>query len=178
MLAALKTELGRLDEARRILTDLAGERFDFAAVPVNNDFLLSTALLAEVATACGDVQCSEGLYRLLQPHGQLNVDTLELSTGAVARYLGLLATALERDDDAARHFDQALEMNARMGAHPWLAHTQCDLARFLLGRGGRGDGDRAATLLKEASTASSELGLTALEEELQSLQFDRPARAR
>jgi len=48
------------------------------------------------------------------------------------------------------HFEDALEMNARMGARPWLAHTQRDYARMLLARDGSGDRERAYALLDHA----------------------------
>jgi DNA-binding SARP family transcriptional activator len=176
-LAALHAELGRRDEARQVLAGLAGEDFTFATLPVNNDLLLSTSLLAEAATACGDLRSAEGLYRILLPYAALNVDTLELSTGAVARYLGLLAAALERPDDAERHFDEAMAVNTRTGAGPWLAHAQGDLARLLLTRGRRGDGERAATLLEQAQATARELGLTELDKRLRSLDVDHPASA-
>ena len=65
------------------------------------------------------------LYELLLPYGdRVAVSYPEISTGSVARYLGLLAATMERWDDAERHFEDALEMNARIGARPWLAHTQ------------------------------------------------------
>ena len=50
--AALAVELDDLERARLILVDLAGD--GFAAIPVNNDWSLSTALLAEVIAALAD----------------------------------------------------------------------------------------------------------------------------
>src|SRR5439155_12836021 len=47
-------------------------------------------------------------------------------------FLGLLATTMARWAEAARHFEAALEMNARMGAAPRVAHTQFAYARMLL----------------------------------------------
>jgi tetratricopeptide (TPR) repeat protein len=67
--------------------------------------------------------------------------------GSMSRYLGLLAVQLGRVDEAVGHFEQALEMNERMGARPWLAYTQHDYARVLLARDGPGDPERAEDLL-------------------------------
>ena len=55
----------------------------------------------------------------------------ELSTGAVARYLGLLAAAMGRRADAAQHFERAVELNRRIEAWPWLERTERDRARVL-----------------------------------------------
>jgi hypothetical protein len=50
-------------------------------------------------------------------------------------------------------------MNARMGARPWLAHTQRDYARMLVARNAPGDGQKAQALLSEALTTYGELGM-------------------
>ena len=61
------------------------------------------------------------------------------------------------------HFEDALAMNARMGARPWLAHTQHQYAVMLLARHQPGDRDKAMALLDEALTTARELGMHALE---------------
>jgi hypothetical protein len=53
-------------------------------------------------------------------------DHAEGMRGAVSRYLGLLAPLAGREDEAGRHFEDALDMNARMGARPWLERTRRD----------------------------------------------------
>jgi len=83
----------------------------------------------------------------------------EISVGAVSRYLGLLATAEARWNDAERHFEEASEVNRRIGARPWLAHTQEDYARMLVARGDAGDAENAARLLDEAVATYRELGM-------------------
>jgi hypothetical protein len=47
-----------------------------------------------------------------------------------------------------------------MGARPWLAHTQHDYAQLLLTQDGRGDRQRAAGLLTEATATYHNLGIT------------------
>ena len=79
--------------------------------------------------------------------------------GSVAQHVGRLATRLELHDEAAAHFEAALEMNTRMGARPWLAHTQTDYGEMLLRRAARGDRRRAQTLLDEAGRTYEELGM-------------------
>jgi hypothetical protein len=77
----------------------------------------------------------------------------------VSRYLGLLAQALDRCDDAIDHFEDALAINERMGARPWLAHTREDYARLLLERGSQDDRERGNVLLTSALTTYRELGM-------------------
>ena len=50
-------------------------------------------------------------------------------------------------------------MNARMGARPWLAHTQHDYARMLLTRARTRDRAQARDLLTQARTTYRELGI-------------------
>ena len=79
--------------------------------------------------------------------------------GSIARYLGLLATTTRSWTDAQTHFEDALAANARMGARPWLAHTQADYARMLIARDGTGDRVRARELLDAARSIYRELGM-------------------
>jgi hypothetical protein len=53
-------------------------------------------------------------------------------------------------DEAERHLDAALELNAGIGALPALAQARLDYARVLLQRAGPGDRERALALLDEA----------------------------
>ena len=50
-------------------------------------------------------------------------------------------------------------MNARMGARPWLAHTQDDYARMLRARDEPRDRERARQLLAEAVSTYRALGM-------------------
>jgi hypothetical protein len=68
-----------------------------------------------------------------------------------------------RWQEAESHFDQALAMNARMGAKPWLAHTQFQYARMLLGQCIAGDIERARKLLDESEIIARQLGMRSLE---------------
>jgi len=56
-----------------------------------------------------------------------------------------------------------LAMNARMGAKPWLAHTQFQYARMLVARPVHGDAERARILLDHARTIARQLGMRSLE---------------
>ena len=84
---------------------------------------------------------------------------VEASFGSVARGLGVLASTLERFDDAERHFAAALEIERRMRARPWLAHAQHDLAAMLVPVARDEDRSRAVDLLGEAGATYRELGM-------------------
>jgi tetratricopeptide (TPR) repeat protein len=150
--------LGDAATARATLDELATDRF--AGVPYDEQWLVDLGLLAETAIALGDTGNVSVLYELLLPYpDRIAVAYPEISTGSVARDLGLLATALERWDDATAHFEQALAANERIGAQPWLAHTCEDYARMLVARGRPGDGDRARALAERAVAGYRSLGM-------------------
>jgi tetratricopeptide (TPR) repeat protein len=162
LLARLHTELGDEDQARSVFEELAANRF--AVIPVNNDLLLSLSHLAEVAWFLRDTKRAAVLHGLLLPYRGLVVDTLESSTGAVDRYLGLTAMTAGDFQAAERYLDDALQLNARIGARPWAARTQADLARLLLARDRPGDRERAAGLLAAALGTAKQLGMTVFAE--------------
>jgi len=158
VLAHLHALLGRLPEAKRALDDLAAQ--DFSALPFDQEWLYGMSLLAETSALVSDTDSAPVLYGLHVPWAAFNaVDVAEGFKGSVSRYLALLAATLERRDDATRHFEDALTMNERMGARPWLAHTQSDYARMLLARGGPGDRERAEQLFDLALATYRELGM-------------------
>jgi DNA-binding SARP family transcriptional activator len=158
VLAYLHARLGRLPEAKQALEELASN--DFSALPFDQEWLYGMSLLAETAVLLGHTDSVPVVYRLLAPWATLNaVDQAEGIRGSVARYLGLLATTTERWREAELHLEDALAMNASMGARPWLAHTQSDYARMLRARDGPGDRDRAQALLDTARKTYLELGM-------------------
>jgi hypothetical protein len=72
------------------------------------------------------------LYELLLPYAErIAISYPEVSTGAVARNLGVLAASIGRRDDARRHFADAIALHRRIGARTWLARTERDAARWL-----------------------------------------------
>ena len=174
-LALIYCELGREREARAAFEQLAAH--DFADVPQDGLWLTCLAYLAEVCAFLGDARRAATLYRLLLPYNGYTVVVggTYVCYGAAARYLGMLATTMERWEDAAQHFEDALAMNARMGARPWLAHTQHQYAVMLLARNQPGDRDKAMSLLQEALTTARALGMHALERRIAVYVEPRPA---
>jgi DNA-binding SARP family transcriptional activator len=153
----LYSELGRPEDADSVLSELAEIDFD---VRPDNDKLFGWSFLAETSVALGAADHSRTLYELLRPHAHRNaVCHPACAAGSVSRYLGLLAAALSRWDEAERHFEDALTMNERMHARPWLAHTQEDFARMLLARGRPGDSEKAELLEARALETYAELGI-------------------
>jgi predicted ATPase/DNA-binding SARP family transcriptional activator len=160
VLAHVSAELGDTDQARDLVVALA--RHGFTALPFDEEWLVSVGLLAEAIRSLRDADRASVLYELLLPYGdRVAVAYPEISTGAVSRYLGILAETLQRRDDACGHYEAAIAMNERIGARPWLAHAQHDLAAMLLASGGPGDAEKARSLLAQAISTYRELGMEA-----------------
>jgi len=159
-LVAVLAELGMEAEARRELARIAAEGLD----PYRETlWLTSLTYLTDVCAALGDEVTAALVYPELEPLGGGNVMIGHLVScyGAVDRYLGMLAATLGEADRALGHFELALQLNRRMGATTWTAHTAYEYGRFLLGRG-RGDRDEAAALLGEAASLARQVGMPAL----------------
>jgi hypothetical protein len=161
-LACLLADAGRTAEARAVFDELAAN--DFEALYPDSEWLLGAALASDACAALGDEAAAATLYAQLLPFaGAHAIGIAEGSVGAVQRYLGLLAATMGRADDAVRHLDLGIAANERLGAWPWVAHTQHDLAAVLRRRAGSGDAERATALDAAALATAQRVGMTALE---------------
>jgi tetratricopeptide (TPR) repeat protein len=163
-LALIYSELELAPEAREQFEILAQR--DFADIPRDGLWMASMTYLTDVCNFLGDDRRAAMLYDLLVPFDGRNVVVGNMTAcyGALSRYLGALATTLRRWDEAERHFEDALAMNTRMEAPPWLAHTQHQYAAMLLLRNRPGDRERAVELLHNALAAARGLGMEGLAE--------------
>ncbi len=128
------------------------------------EWTFTVGVLAEVATAVEDVTAADSLYAAARPLAHLNAATSdEVSSGSVERPLGLLAGTMGRRDEAVEHLARAITANERMGARPWTAYSQHDLARALAARNRPGDADRAVALLHAVRRTAAELDMPRLD---------------
>jgi DNA-binding CsgD family transcriptional regulator/tetratricopeptide (TPR) repeat protein len=158
--ASLLVELGMEEEARRELTAVAREGLDSFRESL---WIASLTYLTDACTALGDQAMAALLYPELElfAGGNVMIGHLVECYGSADRYLGMLCTVLGEFERGERHFEQAMELNRRMGAHTWLAHTAYEYARLLLARDGD-SGDRAAALLAEAAALAERIGMQSL----------------
>jgi tetratricopeptide (TPR) repeat protein len=160
-LVCILHQLGREMEARAIFDDLALD--DFGALQRDSEWLLGIALTSEASAILGDADRASTLYEQVLPFERRHAHVIgEGSLGAMDRYLGLLARTMGQLEAAEKHFRVAIEMNERMGARPWTAHSRYDLAELLLERGGPADRERAIEEFRLAGEFSQEMGMTAL----------------
>jgi tetratricopeptide (TPR) repeat protein len=165
-LAVIYSELGRTADARAEFEILA--QHDFADLPRDAMWMGTMTYLVDVCTFLKDRARAATLYGMLLPFAPRNVIVGNAAAcyGSLSRYLGALAATLERWDDAERHFEDAMAMNASMDARPWLARTQDQYAEMLLARNQSGDRDKAVVLLEAALVTARELGMRTLEERI------------
>jgi tetratricopeptide (TPR) repeat protein len=159
VLAHVQAETGNTEAAKATLDAFAAD--GFRALPLDGIWLGAIGYLAETAARIGDPTHAGALYELLEPYADRNVAVGWATTcmGSASRHLGLLAALLGRSDEAIAHLEAALEMNQRMRARPWVAHTQVALASLRP--------ERADALLAEAAETARTLGMPRL--------HDRPA---
>jgi tetratricopeptide (TPR) repeat protein len=127
-------------------------------------WLGATADLAAAAAGTGNEIAAAQLYEVLLPYrGRLVVWAgANTVTGSVAYYLGLLAAALGKPDDAMDYFDEAIATAQRFGALPWVAHGLVEYADALVARSAPGDADRAEAYRHRARTIAEQLGMSVL----------------
>ena len=118
-------------------------------------------LFRSIAWFLRDAARGAVLHDRLLPYRGLVVDTLEASLGAVDRYLGLAAMTAGDLQAAEGHLRDAVVLNTRIGAQPWAARTQADLASLLSARDQPADREQAVELLEAALGTAMRLGMTA-----------------
>lgn len=140
-------------------TELVSRLVDeLPTTPVRMDWSGAIALLGEAAALNRDRHASRTLYEVLSPlhDSYVILGVCTLCWGSAARTLGLLAECVGDEDRAARHFEQSVALDAKIGARPWAAHGEFSLARLMRARGER---DRAIQLASSAALTSRNLGM-------------------
>lgn len=130
------------------------------------------ALMAQIGTVAawlGDAATAERVYQEfagLAPGYMGDGSGAVFCAGSLQRLIGDFALAAGRVDEAVRLYTVAIEMNARIGARPFLALSRLGLARALVARAlatgaGAGPGGlaRARALVIEAAAEFRRLDL-------------------
>jgi predicted ATPase/DNA-binding CsgD family transcriptional regulator len=167
-LVALLVELGMDDEARDELARIRRHGLE----PLREAlWLASLTYLTDACAAVGDQE----LAALVRPELERHAGTVVVigygvaCYGAADRYLGMLAATLGDWEAAEVRFGAALELNRRMAAPTWIAHTEYEYARMLRARGRDEDASRAAGMLAGASALAERIGMPALRAKIDGL---------
>jgi len=171
LLAIAHSEAGLSTKARGEFEGSAAR--DFVDLPRDGQWLALVALLSRACNLLRDGHRAATLYEMLLPYAGRNVAPGGFSDyhGSTSHYLGLLAATMERWEEAGEHFKAAVEMNTKMGAKPWVAHSQHDYAAMLLRRDEPGSRKDALELASQALETAQKLGMSALIEKALSLKL-------
>jgi class 3 adenylate cyclase/tetratricopeptide (TPR) repeat protein len=168
-LALIASDLGFAEPARKAFSEMAAAGFAF---PADAKRGLTLSYLAEVCTRLGDALEAERLYEELLPHrdNAILAPVVTVCCGAAARYLGMLASVLGEWAIAEEHFEAALDIDERLHAWPWLAHTKHEFALALTARGRPTDSIRAKALFAAAAASAERVGMPALQQKIRARQ--------
>jgi tetratricopeptide (TPR) repeat protein len=166
-LAFMYAELGREVEARAELEAVSAS--GLVSLPRDHNWLITLSFLGQASATLGEPDRADAIYRLLTPFAERVVVVTPgiACIGSVSHVLAVLATTLGRYDAAEKHFADAIATNTRLGAVPFVAHTQREWAAMLTARG---DHARAGELVRQAADTYERLGMPAR-------GLDRPAAA-
>ena len=168
------SDLDRLIDARKAFDAVA--ELGFHNLPSDPLLPYSLSSLADVCYVLGDVDRAPDLYRMLLAfEGEcVVIGWANTAAGAVSRSLALLAATMHRWEDAERHFEDALRMNAQLRDQPWLAQTRAQYGAVLLTRGAPGDREHALELLQLALADGQRMGMKKVVEDCEALLAASP----
>jgi class 3 adenylate cyclase len=157
LLSVAYVESGHIERARPLFDELAETDFGFLGSTSPPGVI---GLVVDTCAPLRDEARASTLYEILASFQSVYLQLGNLvSFGSVPRARALMAATMRRDDDAERHFEEAIEVDRRMRADGWLPRTQCDFARMLLERDAPRDREKALVLLAESLETSRRLGL-------------------
>ena len=161
VLAWAYNESGDDATARELFDEGAANGFE---LPQDPTWLDGITFYASIAAQLHLREFCEELFALLAPyHDQVTFNGVT-AREPVAMYLGGLAGALGRYDEAERYFVEADDLNKRGGMRYAEAQTNLWRGRALQERGGSGDLERAQNLFGTARTIAADRGYVLVEQ--------------
>ncbi len=148
-------DLDRTDGRELFAEDVADR---FGRYRHNGMWLVSMTMNAEIAAFFDHVEAAALLYEVLLPCRDHVGWTGTTASPSAAEAAGVVATTLERFDEAEDLLGQSLEVHRRLQAPGWTAGSLVSTAALLGRRRRPGDLDRARVLLAEADDLASRSG--------------------
>jgi DNA-binding SARP family transcriptional activator/tetratricopeptide (TPR) repeat protein len=157
-IAGLYLYTGRPDAAYRVVDDFLPLELDSLTRIVPPAIL---AVFAEVCCHAHDTTRAAQLYDRLIPYaGEMLVLTWTYTVaGATDRYLGLLAGALGRSDEAEERFAAAVRFEESLPSPPLVVRSKASWGGWLLGREEEAQRRRGRELLDDAVTEATRIGM-------------------
>jgi DNA-binding winged helix-turn-helix (wHTH) protein/tetratricopeptide (TPR) repeat protein len=148
----------------------------FTDLPRNADWMVTMTNLLQVSALLRDLPRATQIYNLLLPFADhcLVIGASLVCHGSIAWYLALLATTLERWDEAESLFKAALQQNIRLGTPPMILQTKHRYAEMLLRRQRPGDQQKALVLLDEAIAMAQAINMEITLQAMLSLREQTP----
>ena len=150
---------GRTEEARAVYETL---RHLPAAGNKDLETLRALVHMIVLIVAFGDRETAHAAYGLLAPQvgdiGATGTGSVFVG-GSLHRQLGQLAALLGRTEQALGHYAQAMTINTRIGARPFVTLTRLDWAGTLRTRAAYGDFGQAQALARQAAAEARRLDM-------------------
>ena len=163
----IAAELDLRDDAAAALARVA--RDDYALVVNQGEQGIVLALLAEVCVYLRDKAEAERLIELLRPHAEQAMGFHHsVILGSGAHFLGKLLMLMGDRDQGMAWLQQGLALHERMGARPWTAFSQLEIAKAMLSAR-RPDQVGAMELLAAAEATANELEMVRLAAQIEAL---------
>ena len=158
-LVVLYLDIDREDDARDWFDRLAAN--DFLDIPRDVNWIVTLGLASNAAYQLRDRERAAQLYEIFLPYAtrQVVVGAAFLCDGSGSLALGEAAAALERWEDAERHFEEAIAFAERTDTRPWAARAQLLYAQMLRDRDNGGDREKAQGLVNQALAVFEQLGM-------------------
>lgn len=131
---------------------------DFADIPRNPLWVDTVCMFADAAAQTLHRQAADALLNLLAPYRSHLAIEISVPLGAVAHYLGVLATTTEQWQHAVNYLNEAEDIHDRMGATRWHNRTRLARARLCVLRGDPEEHNDATQLLDEVTTRARDIG--------------------
>jgi tetratricopeptide (TPR) repeat protein len=139
----------------------------YETLPSDAGWLYSVTIVAELAARRGDRDLiAEILDQLLPYRAVFAFATAGMIRGSVEHYIGMLAAAIGRNDEAEAAFSAAAATHESMQAPFHQARTWLEWGRFLLARG---EHDRAVEVLTNARDTAAQFGCEQVERRAEQL---------
>jgi class 3 adenylate cyclase len=149
---------GNEEEASSIVEELSTGRAHEA--PIDFLWLMAQSFLADAIAQVGTAEQAVAQYEVLAPyHGRLPCSGANVLPSCTL-YLAMLAARTQRNEVATQLFEEALAQHEAIGASIWLARTQLEFGRFLIGIGQK---DHARAFLTKARDCAKRMGAVDIE---------------